>query len=329
MNNPLVSIIILNWNGIKWLEECIDSVMQTSYQPIEIVVVDNASTDNSIDVVYTKYREVVVVKNPENFGYAKGNNIGFKHVKGKYVVMLNNDMVVDKHWLEEPIKYLEKDPQIGIAGCRQMKYFDRTEIDGLYHYMMKSLIFLPIGLNSCYDENNPLFSKPGYVFSVSGGSAIYRKTAFEKIGGFEERFFAYHEDTDLAMRFLFNGWKCVYAPTSVVYHRGSASFKTESPTFVYYFERNRIWFIYKNWPLSVMLRFFPWMIWDEIIHGWDRLIKRNNFRVYLRAKIDALKGLPKFTFQRKEAIQRYREQRKYFHKLYKAIKMPLADDGKE
>lgn len=328
MNNPLVSILILNWNGINWLEECIVSVMQTSYQPIEIVVVDNASTDKSVEMVETKYKGVVVVKNPENYGYAKGNNIGFKHVKGKYVVTLNNDMVVDKHWLDEPIGYLEKYPELGIAGCRQMKYFDRVVIDGLYHYLMKSLIFLPIGINAKYDENNPLFSKPGYVFGATGGSAIYRKEALDKIGGFEESFFAYHEDGDLAMRFLTNGWKCVYAPTAIVYHRGSASFVAESPKSVYYLERNRIWFIYKNWPMSLIIRFLPWAIKDEVGNCWNRVVHQINFMVYFKAKLDAVNGLSKFSIQRKEAIQRYRKQRKYFFKLYKAIKIPLPDDDK-
>jgi GT2 family glycosyltransferase len=328
MNNPLVSVLILNWNGDKWLEECIDSVLQTSYQPFETIVVDNASTDNSLEILSTNYKDVIVIKNQVNHGFSKGNNIGFRHAKGKYIATLNNDMVVDKSWLDEPIRYLEKDPQLGIAGCRQMKYFDRSAIDGLYHYLMKSLIFLPIGLNAEYDETNQLFSKPGYVLGVSGGSAIYRKAALEKTGGFEERFFAYHEDTDLAMRFLYNGWKCIYAPTAVVYHRGSASFKTESPTFVYYFERNRIWFIYRNWPLSLMVRFFPWVIFDEMRNCWNRMVHRKNFFVYLKAKVDAIKGLSQFNFQRKEALKQYHKHHNYFIKLYEAIKIPLNDDGK-
>jgi hypothetical protein len=326
MNNPLVSILILNWNGINWLEECIDSVMHTSYQPFEIVVVDNASTDGSLEMIDKKFKEVVVVKNPENYGYAKGNNIGFKQVKGKYVVTLNNDMVVDKNWLFEPIGYLEHDPGLGIAACRQMQYFDRTMIDGLYHNLLKPLFFLPIGINTRYDENNTLFSKPGYVFGAHGGSAIYRKEHLDEIGGFEERFFAYHEDADLAMRFLLHGWKCVYAPSAVVYHRGSASFKVNSPKFAYYFDRNRIWLLYKTWPLSLILKFFPWIVKEEIINCWNRVINQKNGKIYFRAKIDALKGLKQFSVLRKESIRRFPQYKGYINSLCKDIKIPYLRD---
>ena len=132
MTNPLVSVLIVNWNGAKWLPECLDSLLQTRYQPIEIVVVDNASSDESLAIL-EQYPMVKVVKNTENSGFAKGNNIGFPYTHGKYVVTLNNDMTVDPDWLTEPVDYLENDQELGSIACRQMKYSDHAVIDGLYH----------------------------------------------------------------------------------------------------------------------------------------------------------------------------------------------------
>jgi len=324
MTNPLVSVLIVNWNGAQWLPECLDSLLQTRYQPIEIVVVDNASSDESLAIL-EQYPLVKVIKNTENSGFAKGNNIGFTHTNGKYVVTLNNDMTVDPDWLTDPVDYLENDPELGSIACRQMKYSNHEVIDGLYHHVLKPLLLLPVGISCIYDKSNPLFAEPGYVIGPNGGSAIYRKTALDKVGGFEERFFAYHEDADLSMRSLNHGWKCLYVPSAVVFHRGSASFKANSAVSVYYLIRNKMWLLYKHWPYKTILSVLPWIIKAEII-----LIKENFFihhqgTAYIKATIDAIKGLAQFREQRRENLRNLCNYRAYYNKIFHAIKIPYSN----
>jgi GT2 family glycosyltransferase len=319
--NPLVSIIIVNWNGSSLLKECIDSLLAMDYKNIEIVVVDNASTDDSCAVL-EQFEDIVVVRNATNAGFGAGNNVGIQRARGKYVATLNNDMTVDPGWLNDPIQHLETDPQTGVVACRQMKYYDKTRIDGLYHIMLKSLVCLPIGIDCVYDETNRLFSEPGYVLSANGGSSIFRKEAFLQVGGFEEFFFGYHEDPDIALRLLHNGWKCFFVPTAVVYHKGSVTFKAKSSVFVYYIERNRILFIYKNWPLRMILRYLPWAVAEELINFKKRVRERGAVREHLRAKWDAFNNLPAFYSQRKAAMQKFYLSRKYVQRLIREYKIP-------
>jgi GT2 family glycosyltransferase len=222
MSNPLVSIIIVNWNGENLIAECLDSVFQSLYNPFEVIVVDNGSTDRSLEIV-KKYKAVRVIETGKNLGYAGGNNQGIKVARGKYIVFLNNDIVVDPEWLDGAVIYLESHCTVGVISCRQMNYFDKSMIDGLYHYLTRWLGFLPMGAGQPMAEQHQ-FSRLGQVVSANGGSAIFRKQMLDAIGLFDERLFAYCEETDLCMRALLHGWQTVYLPQSVVYHKGGASF---------------------------------------------------------------------------------------------------------
>jgi GT2 family glycosyltransferase len=124
-NHPLVTIVILNWNGKEHLQECIDSVIKSLYSALEIILADNGSTDGSIEFVKSHFPSVIILENKENLGYAEGNNRGIGIAHGKYVVTLNNDVVVEPDWLDKPVEYLENDPQIGSISCRQMSYYNQ------------------------------------------------------------------------------------------------------------------------------------------------------------------------------------------------------------
>ncbi len=297
MQEPLVSIIILNWNGEKFIKECINSVLYTEYSPIEIIIVDNGSTDTSLKIINSYSDSLKLIAHSQNRGFAAGMNSGIQVAHGEFVVTLNNDLVVDKKWLQRPVELLRSNPDIGIISCRQMVYGTDDIIDVVFSKPSPYLLPLPVGSDQTYSEH-PEFHTEREVSGASGASVIYRQTLLDQIGGFDERFFAYHEESDLQSRARKSGWKCTYVPSAVVYHMGSRSFGKLSRTFHYYHERNRWWYIAKNYSFLKILLHLPWLIFMEL-----RLIRVITFKskcpdVYLKARFDAVMGLIKYRFFR-------------------------------
>jgi GT2 family glycosyltransferase len=321
-DKPLVSIVVLNWNGAQFLEECIVSVMKTAYSPIEIIVVDNNSSDNSLEILQ-KYPAITIIQNDQNYGYAQGNNIGIARSHGTYVVTLNNDITVDPDWLDAPVEMLQSNRSIGLVCCRQMSSYDHTKIDGLYHIIKPDLTFFPFGHNHHLHEN-PLYLKPGYVISVNGGSSIIRKSMFEQVGGFDARFFAYFDETDLCMKTFLSGWRSYYSPESVVYHKGSLSFK-KTGIFAYFLrERNRLWFLYKYFPMSIILRHLCPLLIMELRVIRVMCIKLRRPDQYVKCRMAAFSALPLYKETRKKNLLLLKERRNEFALLRK--KGLLADE---
>jgi GT2 family glycosyltransferase len=293
MKSPLISIIILNWNGEKFIKECIDSVLNTEYSQMEIIIVDNGSTDTSLKIINSYSDSLRLIAHSQNLGFAAGMNSGINAAQGEFVVTLNNDLVVDKNWLQRPVEILRAYPEVGIISCRQMVYGTDDTIDIVFSKPSPYLLPVPVGSDQKYSEH-PEYHIEREVSGASGASVIYRKALLEQVGIFDERFFAYHEESDLQARARKSGWKCMYVPSAVVYHMGSRSFGKLSRTFHYYHERNRWWYIVKNFSVLKILIHLPWLIIMEL-----RLIRVITFKskcpdVYFKARIDAVKGLIKY-----------------------------------
>lgn len=310
MNNPLVTVIIVNWNGNGVIQDCLESVVSLSYKPVEILVVDNNSTDASRDFLERR-NDIVLVSNPENYGFAKGNNIGFSQAKGKYIATLNNDMVVEPSWLNDPVRYLETDESVGIIGCRQMNFFNRTAIDELYHTITKGLNFYSYGRGERY-AGSPEYSKPGFVISASGGSSIYRKKMLDDLGGFDERLFAYYEDVDLALRAFLAEWKCLYVPTATVYHRGSFSFKRNPEKSFFYGQRNRYVLLYKYFPMVQILRHLPWIAGNEFHILRTMCCDREKTSLYFRTTAGIIKAMRNYRDERKTNVPLFKKKMAMF-----------------
>lgn len=306
MENPLVSIVILNWNGDGLIQECLGSLSHLEYHPVEIIIVDNGSVDASLQWLRTQ-RGILLLENKENLGFAKGNNIGFIRARGKYIAVLNNDVIVEPSWLNDPIRNLENDERIGIISCRQMNYYKREIIDVLYHIVAKDLSFLPFGRGQPYDAL-PEAKKTGFVLSASGGSAIYRKRMIENLGGFDERLFAYCEDADLSMRAYIEGWKCLYVPTAVVYHKGSASFSQVPEKVSFFGKRNRYLIMYKYFSLHRILNRLPWILNEERKDFLRSLRNKNSRKFYFSIWREVFKRIPLFYSTRRENIQKLRRR---------------------
>jgi GT2 family glycosyltransferase len=326
MPRPLVTIIVLNWNGSRLLGECLDSINGLLYDNIEVLVVDNASTDSSREVLQS-YKGVRVITNASNLGYAAGNNVGFAAAKGEYIATLNNDVTVEPTWLVDPIAYLEQDESIGIIASRQMNYYDRRRIDGLYAHLDSCLLMKQAGRGEPYDDGNPLLGRPGFALGANGASAIYRKAMLDEIGCFDEAFYAYHEESDLCMRAFLRGWKCLYVPSAVVYHKASATFKNVPGALHFYAERNRVWFMYKYFPLSLLLRHAGSIFRSELSVIRSLWLRNRMPLVYVRARLAGLVGMFRYARQRRQNLRDFAAERERFRLLSRTWLVGLDRSG--
>lgn len=319
----LVSIVIVNWNGAEVLPECLESLLRLNYKNIEIIVVDNGSTDDSVNIVNKVCgNRARVVRLEKNIGFAAGVNAGFENSAGEFIATLNNDMVVESSWLDQPMELLA-DASVGIVSCRQMNYYDRTKIDGLYHRISKELVLKPFGLGRDFGAD-ALFSKPGYVISANGGSAVLRAETVRALGGYDADFFGYLEESDFCMRAFLRGWRCAYAPDSVVYHMDGFTFKKNMAYKYYLFERNQIWFMYKNLPAwDIFKRLFYILIKEAYIIIIIFCVKAKNPLLYLKARLDALRGLGRYRDIRRENVTLFRAKREEFYRLEKCKKSEI------
>lgn len=318
MNKNLsVSILIVNWNGEDVLTECLNSLLSLRYKPLEIIVVDNASSDSSLELLKNAFGEKVkVISLKENVGFASGINLGFGLAKGDIVATLNNDMVVEPTWLDQPISILKSNQDVGLISCKQINYFDRTLIDGLYHVITKDLLFTHFGGGKMLSEIHD-HDKQGYVISANGGSAIIRKELFIELGGYDPNFFGYLEETDFCMRAFVRGWKCVYSPDAVVYHKDGHSFKKKGARRFYYIERNRIWFLYKNYPMGLILKrlFYIGIMELKVIKTFFFSLSKPS--LYFKTRIDALKRLKEYKTVRNKNVLLFKNRRDKFFEFEK------------
>jgi len=322
MSNPLVSVIVLNWNGKEHLLECLGSLLKASYSPMEIIVSDNGSTDGSVNRVQSEFPSVVILENGRNIGYAEGNNRGVALAKGDYAVTLNNDVVVEQDWLDKPVEYLERDHGLFAVCGRQMNYYNRLIIDSLFHYPGPELLFLRAGHGKTLEQNSN-YALPGQVIAVNGGSAIYRKKMFMELGGFDPEYRFYSEEADLCMRAFLKGTKCLFVPQSVVYHKEGESFKKTKGNNLYFHERNRMWFLFKFFPFPFLARNIVPLVLEEM-----RTVKRDVFLQraplrYLTARIHGFAGIFRYLRARKENVRMFRAREKEFVEFQEKKIIPL------
>lgn len=242
---PLVSIIIANWNGQAHLARCLPSLLAQTYPALEIIVVDNGSTDESVAWLRTHYPQVQCVVNAANLGFAMANNQGARVAHGDYLVLLNNDTWVEPDWLAALVAALEARPQVGMVAS-------------LMVFAAQPTIVNSTGV--CIDQLGVVWDRLGgapvasvapevvEIFGPCAGAALYRRTLWDEVGGFDEDFFAYLEDVDLAWRARWRGWGAVFAPKAKVYHAHSATGGEGSAFKTYWLARNKVRLLLKNYP---------------------------------------------------------------------------------
>ena len=254
------TIVIPNYNGIKYIEACLDSIYGGTTTDIEVIVVDNASTDGSLALVEEKFPQVRVIKNKENTGFSVAVNQGIEASKTPYVILLNNDTRVDKTFVRELERVLDddKDNKVFSASARLISLYDKEKIDDAGDFYCAFGWAFARGKG----KNPALYDKNCELFAACAGAAIYRRALLseEKVGLFDQEHFAYFEDIDIGYRAKIHGYQNRFAAKSVVYHAGSATsgsrynaFKTKLAA------RNSVYLIYKNMPFLQILINLPFL----------------------------------------------------------------------
>lgn len=253
---PLVSIIILTYNSLKFIEKCLESVLNTNYEKFEIVIVDNGSTDGTVELIQKRFGEeekIKLIVNRENVGFAEGNNVGAKFAKGKYIVFLNADTIVDPNWINEVVKVMENNPDIGVCQSKLLlmdkpEFFDSAgDFIDKYGVMMRRGGDIP-------EKDIGQYDRVEEIFSARGAAMIIRKDLFEEIGGFDTMYFLTYEDIDLCWRARLNGHKIFFVPKSIVYHKGGFSLLPEK---AFLTTRNWLLTLIKNYETWNMFKIMP------------------------------------------------------------------------
>jgi GT2 family glycosyltransferase len=269
---PLISVIIPNWNGKHFLIECLDSLKEQTFRDFETILVDNGSTDGSAEFAKDRYGEFIrIIRNKKNLGFTGGNNVGIEAARGEYIVLLNNDTWADPGWLEELAKATSSDRPIGMWASKVYSYYKRNQIEAVGELIYWDGLGRSKGQYELergqYDEKEEIFFPPG-----CGG--MYRKTVFEEIGVFDEDFFAYADDVEIGIRARLAGWKGLYVPRAVIYHKNSGTGGQYSPFKAFYVERNRFWITIKYFPLPLLLLSPFFTIYRFIFQAYGALTHR-------------------------------------------------------
>ncbi len=296
-----VSIVVPNWNGMRFVGMCLDSLAKMDFEDYEVIVVDNGSSDGSREMIEQQYPEVRLLKLPDNMGFAIACNEGIKASSAEYIVLLNNDIEVTPDWLKELYGGMERHPECGM-GTTKMMFLDQRDVfyntGDLFHSWSSG------GGRGQGEKDLGQYEREEYVFGACAGAGIYRREFFNQVGLFDEDFFIFAEDVDLNMRGQLQGLKAVYLPKAKVYHIGTATVGLYSDRYVYLCKRNDIWVFIKNYSLQMYFKYLL-SIWQHQFSDIKYFTYRGQGQVLLKSKWDALKMLPQMLFRRSQ-IQRTR-----------------------
>jgi GT2 family glycosyltransferase len=300
---PEISVVIANWNGAHLLPGCLDALRRQTWRDFETVVVDNGSADDSLALLARDYPEARVIALPENLGLAGGTNIGIRATTAPIVATLNNDTEADSRWLEELRAALHAHPEAGSAASKMLLFDRRDTLHAAGDFYR--LDGIP-GNRGVWEPDGPDYDRPTLVFGACAGAAAYRRAMLDDVGLFDESFFMYCEDVDLAFRAQLAGYRCVYAPTAIVYHMLSAS--GGGPLASYYCGRNFLRVVAKDMPGPILRRAWPRVALAQLKIAAEALrhVREPAARARLRGQWDGLRSLPAMRRARREVQARRR-----------------------
>ena len=283
-----VAVVILNWNGKKLLEQYLPSVIEHSQQA-QIIVADNASTDDSIAFLKENYPHIRIIQNKENLGFAQGYNQALSQVDAEYYVLLNSDVEVTENWISGIIDLMDKDPKIACCQPKLMSFENRDEfeyagaaggfIDYLGYPFCRGRVFNHL------EQDKGQYDDVKEIFWATGAAMFVRASLYQSFGGLDKDFFAHQEEIDLCWRLKNAGYKIFYYPHSVCYHLGGASLNKTSPFKTFLNFRNNLYLLYKNLPLHQQFKVLSIRFILDILAAFSFLFqgKAGEFKAVFRA----------------------------------------------
>jgi GT2 family glycosyltransferase len=313
-----VAVLIVNWNGGALLRQCLESLERQRRRPDQIVVVDNDSSDDSLRLAESALQGVQLIRLTSNAGFARANNIAAEAAgHADAFALLNPDAFAEPEWLEALVRAAEREPAVASFASHMLLASTPEYLDGAgdsYHVS---------GRAWRNGHREPRASWPSgdvEVFAPCAAAAMYRRAAFEEVGGFDEQYFCYFEDVDLGFRLRLRGHRCLYVHDAVVRHMSSALGGYRSNFAVYHGERNAVWTFFKDMPGSLLWLYLPQHLVLNVaallFYPW-----RGQGRVVFKAKLDALRGLPSI-LRRRNLVQRTRRVRAWA--LRRALRRGVA-----
>ncbi len=306
---PAVTAIVLNYNGHGFVTESVRSLLEQEFDDLEVVVVDNASTDGSAEEIEATFGgRVRLMRAARNLGFGAGNNLGIRAARGRHIVLLNNDAVAGPAFVGEMVKAAEADSTIGMVAAKVLQYSQRDLIDTTGH------LLYPDGLNrgrGRLERDEGQYDQCATALFPSGSAALYTCRMLDDIGLFDESFFLYGDDTELGLRGRLAGWDCALAPRAVAYHHYSRSVGAYSSQKAFYVERNRVLVLFRTFPLALIAISPAFTAWRLALQTWGALTGRGAssqlaaqtslyhlIGVTLRAYGSALAALPRVLGER-------------------------------
>lgn len=279
------TVVIPNYNGIKYIEACLESLFTGTTRDLEVIMVDNASTDGSLELVKEKFPQVSIIENQENTGFDHAVNQGILASTTPYVILLNNDTRVELSFVHELEKVMEQDQRLFSASAKMIALHDKEKMDDAGDF------YCALGWAFARGKGKKpeLYHESCEIFASCAGAAIYRREYFEQIGLFDEHHFAYLEDIDIGYRAQLYGYRNCFAPDAVVYHAGSATsgsrynaFKTKLAA------QNSIYLVYKNMPLLQMIINIPFLMVGFLVKALF-FVKKGFGKEYITGLLNGLK----------------------------------------
>jgi GT2 family glycosyltransferase len=289
---PIVSVIIVNWNGRNWLEQCLPALAEQTFTDFEVIVVDNGSEDDSVKYLGESWPDIRVLARSENTGFAAPNNWGIEEARGEWIATLNNDTLVHRSWLKNLLAETG-DPQVGMVASLVVFWDEPDRVDAAGILVDAAGIAWNRGHGQLVDD----VSVPCEVFGPNGSAALYRREMLDNIGLFDEDYFAYYEDVDLAWRARRAGWRCRYTPAAIVRHRHSATGGQFPWLKTFLISRNKLWTIVKNYDRSEFVRRMPIILFYDLASLFYRLVLERNLAP-LKGRLAALRGFAKMKSKR-------------------------------
>lgn len=306
----MVSVIIVNYNGEEYLEDCLTSIRRQTYSDLEIILVDNNSRDGSASLVEQKFPEVTLIKSKENLGYAGGSNLGYQQSAGDFIIILNNDAVLEKDAIEGLVKSFDEIENLGVVQPKVLLRGRKNELDSCGSFFTNTGFLYHYG--NYKDANLEKYNRPFPVYSVKGVCMLAKREVIEKVGLFDGDFFCFFEESDFCHRVWLAGFECWYYPKVLIHHSlGGTALKQPSSFVQYHSFKNRLCSYIKNLSVRSLVKVLPVYLAMNVLLSLIYLVKLDldNFLMIYRAIFWNVKNIGKTLVKRGAVVRKVDESR--------------------